>query len=159
MSLIRPFAALRPKSEYAADVIAPPYDVLNTEEARLRAAGKPWSFLHISKPEIDLPPETDPHSDAVYAKGTENLQKMLTAGILKQDDQEHYYLYRLIMGQHQQIGLVAVANVEDYNRNRIRKHELTRPEKEDDRVHHMEALNAQTGPVFLSYKQNPVINT
>ena len=159
MSLIRPFAALRPKSEYAADVIAPPYDVLNTEEARLRAAGKPWSFLHISKPEIDLPPETDPHSDAVYAKGTENLQKMLTAGILKQDDQEHYYLYRLIMGQHQQIGLVAVANVEDYNRNRIRKHELTRPEKEDDRVHHMETLNAQTGPVFLSYKQNPVINT
>ena len=159
MALIRPFAALRPKPEYVQDVIAPPYDVLNTEEARLRADGRPWSFLHISKPEIDLPPDTDPHCDAVYAKGVDNLQKMLNANILEQDTQDYYYLYGLTMGDHQQIGLVAVANVEDYDSNRIRKHELTRPEKEDDRVRQIDALNAQTGPVFLSYKHDPVIDT
>ena len=155
MPLIRPLAGLRPQPEYAADVIAPPYDVLNTEEARLRAEGRPWSFLHISKPEIDLPPNTDPYSDAVYAKGRENLHKMLNAGILKPDAQPHYYLYRLTMGNHQQTGLVAVANVTDYDNNRIRKHELTRPDKEDDRVRQIDALNAQTGPVFLTYKHHP----
>ncbi|MDM8569700.1 DUF1015 domain-containing protein, partial [Thiotrichales bacterium HSG1] len=132
MPLIRPFTGLRP--ENVIDVIAPPYDVLNTEEARVRAEGQPWSFLHISKPEIDLPPNTDPHSDAVYAKGKKNLQKMLTANVLTQDVKPCYYLYRLTMGKHIQIGLVAVANVTDYNNNRIRKHELTRPDKETDRV-------------------------
>ncbi|OQY56195.1 MAG: DUF1015 domain-containing protein [Candidatus Parabeggiatoa sp. nov. 2] len=158
MPLIRPFAGLRPVPEYALDVIAPPYDVLNSEEARLRAEGRPWSFLHISKPEIDLPPNTDPYQKAVYAKGAENLQKMLTKGILKQDAQPYYYLYGLTMGNHQQIGLVAVANVADYNSNRIRKHELTRPDKEDDRVRQIEKLNAQTGPVFLTYKHHPSID-
>jgi len=158
MPLIRPFAGLRPLPEYTTQVIAPPYDVLNSEEARLRAENRPWSFLHISKPEIDLPPGTDPHSDAVYAKGVENLQKMLNAGLLHQDIPACYYLYGLTMGDHQQIGLAAVASVNDYNNNRIRKHELTRPDKEDDRVRQIDALNAQTGPVFLTYKHNPVID-
>ena len=158
MSLIRPFQGLRPLAETANDVIAPPYDVLNTEEARERAKDRPWSFLHISKPEIDLPPDTDPYDDAVYAKGAENLQAMLEANIIKQDEQAYYYLYRLTMGEHEQIGLVAVANIADYNSNRIRKHELTRPNKEDDRVRQIDALNAQTGPVFLTYKHHPTID-
>jgi uncharacterized protein (DUF1015 family) len=159
MSLIRPFTGLRPLPEYTEQVIAPPYDVLNSEEARLRVQNRPWSFLHISKPEIDLPPDTDPHSEAVYVKGAENLQKMQTANILKQDAHPIYYLYGLSMHDHQQIGLVTVANVSDYNNNRIRKHELTRPEKEDDRVRQIDALNAQTGPVFLTHKFHPVIDT
>jgi uncharacterized protein (DUF1015 family) len=158
MSLIRPFVALRPLPQYVADVIAPPYDVLNSEEARKRAENRPWSFLHISKPEIDLPVNTNPYSDAVYAKGAENLQNMQKAGIVKQDTQPCYYLYGLKMGNHQQIGLVAVANVGDYNKNRIRKHELTRPDKEDDRVRQIDTLNAQTGPVFLTYKHHPTID-
>ncbi len=156
MPLIRSFAGLRPK--HAIDVIAPPYDVLNTEEARLRAEGHPWSFLHISKPEIDLPVDTDPHSPVVYAKGKENLHKMLAADILQQDAQACYYLYGLAMGDHYQIGLVAAANVIDYNNNRIRKHELTRPDKEDDRVQQIDALNTQTGPVFLTYKHHLTID-
>jgi uncharacterized protein (DUF1015 family) len=159
MSLIRPFAGLRPLVSHTAEVIAPPYDVLNSEEARQRAAGRPLSFLHISKPEIDLPPHTDPYADAVYAKGAENLQRLIQPGILKQDVQPCYYLYHLKMGQHEQTGLVAVASVADYHSNRIRKHEFTRPDKEDDRVRHMAALNAQTGPVFLTYPHHPTIDT
>jgi uncharacterized protein (DUF1015 family) len=156
--LIRPFAGLRPLPEYTSQVIAPPYDVLNTEEARIRANKRPWSFLHISKPEIDLPVNTNPYSEEVYAKGAENLQNMLNNGILKQDTQACYYLYSLTMDQHQQTGLVAVASVDDYNSNRIRKHEFTRPDKEDDRVRQIDALNAQTGPVFLTYKHNQIID-
>jgi uncharacterized protein (DUF1015 family) len=156
--LIRPFAGLRPLPEYTSQVIAPPYDVLNTEEARIRVNKRPWSFLHISKPEIDLPVNTNPYSEEVYAKGAENLQNMLNNGILKQDTQACYYLYSLTMDQHQQTGLVAVASVDDYNSNRIRKHELTRPDKEDDRVRQIDALNAQTGPVFLTYKHNQIID-
>lgn len=154
MSLIRPFAGLRPTSERAEDVVAPPYDVLNTEEARARVNGRPYSFLHISKPEIDLPVGTDPFSAEVYAKGAENLQEQLDKGILQQDSQVCYYLYRLIMGEHTQTGLVAVASVPDYDSNRIRKHEFTRPDKEDDRVRQVDALNAQTGPVFLTYRHD-----
>lgn len=158
MSLIRPFAGLRPKPEFAADVVAPPYDVLNTEEARQRAAGRPYSFLHISKPEIDLPPGTDPFDPRVYAKGAENLQQMIDSDILIRDEQACYYLYQLVMDSHVQTGLVAVASVADYDSNRIRRHEFTRPEKEDDRVRQIAALNAQTGPVFLTYRHNAVID-
>ncbi|MDH5180091.1 MAG: DUF1015 family protein [Gammaproteobacteria bacterium] len=154
MSLIRPFAGLRPKPDYAAAVVAPPYDVLNTAEARAMAAGRPYSFLHISKPEIDLPEGTDPYSPQVYAKAKENLDSMLQQQILFQDDQPCYYLYRLIMGEHVQTGLVAAASVPDYDTNRIRKHEFTRPDKEDDRVNQIDALNAQTGPVFLTYRHD-----
>ncbi len=158
MPLIRPFAGLRPLPERAAEVIAPPYDVLNTQEAREQVKDRPWSFLHISKPEIDLDVNIDPYDPAVYAKGAENLQYQITQGILKQDDNPYYYLYRLIMGNHQQIGLVAAASVADYDSNRIRKHEFTRPDKEDDRVRQIDALNAQTGPVFLTYKHHPEVD-
>ena len=158
MSLIRPFAGLRPTSGHAEDVSAPPYDVLNSKEARERAQGKPWSFLHISKPEIDLPEDTNPYDDIVYAKGAENLQHMIKEGILKQDEAEHYYVYQLIMGEHRQVGLVAAASVADYDSNRIRKHEFTRPDKEDDRVRNIDTLNAQTGPVFLTYKHSDEVD-
>jgi len=158
MSLIQPFPALRPAPDRIQEVIAPPYDVLNTAEARALAEGRPWSFLHISKPEIDLPPDTDPHDPAVYAKAAENLQKMLAAGVLKQDYMPCYYAYRLIMGTHVQTGLVAAASVADYDTNRIRKHEFTRPDKEDDRVRQIEALQAQTGPVLLAYPDAPEVD-
>ena len=158
MPLIRPFTGLRPAPEHAADVAAPPYDVLNTEEAREWAKDKPWSFLHISKPEIDLSPSTDPFAPEVYAKGKANFDRMIEQGILKQDAWPCYYLYRLIMGEHQQVGLVAAASVTDYDSNRIRKHEFTRPDKEDDRVRQIDALNAQTGPVFLTYRHNDVVD-
>ena len=158
MTLIRPFAGLRPVADKAADVAAPPYDVLNTEEARQRARGKPWSFLHISRPEIDLPVGTDPFAPEVYAQAKKSFDAMLQQGILVQDPEACYYLYRLIMGQHTQTGLVAAASVPDYDSNRIRKHEFTRPDKEDDRVRQIDALNAQTGPVFLTYKHHPDID-
>lgn len=158
MSLIRPFTGLRPVAGRAADVAAPPYDVLNTAEARQRVEGRQWSFLHISKPEIDLAEGTDPYTDEVYAKGAINLQGMIDAGVLVRDEQPSYYFYRLIMGEHEQMGLVAVASVADYDTNRIRKHEFTRPDKEDDRVRNIDALNAQTGPVFLTYKHSSVVD-
>lgn len=157
MTLVRPFAALRPQAAYTEKVVAPPYDVLNTQEAIERAAGKPWSFLHISRPEIDLPENTDPYADEVYAKAVENLNKMLAADVLKQDAQACYYLYGLVMGDHQQIGLVTASSVPDYDTNRIRKHEFTRPDKENDRVRQVDALDAQTGPVLMAYKQHPVL--
>ncbi len=151
MSLIRPFAGLRPAPGRAAEIAAPPYDVLSTAEARFRSIGRPWSFLHISKPEIDLPEGTDPYAPAVYAKAAENLGNLLAQGLLVRDSSPCYYAYRLIMGEHVQIGLVAAASVADYDTNRIRKHEFTRPDKEDDRVRQIEAINAQTGPVLLAY--------
>ena len=154
MTLIRPFSGLRPAEGRAEEVVAPPYDVLSSDEARQRAAGRPWSFLHISKPEIDLPEGTDPHAAAVYAKAAENLQRMLQEGILTRDERPFYYVYRLVMGGHSQVGLVAAASVADYNTNRIRKHEFTRPDKEDDRVRQITALNAQTGPVLLAYESD-----
>jgi uncharacterized protein (DUF1015 family) len=158
MSLIKPFRGLRPAPGRAADVIAPPYDVLNTREAVERVKGRPCSFLHISKPEIDLPEGTDPFAPEVYARGAENLQKLIDQGALIRDRNPVYYAYRLIMGPHQQIGLVSVASVKDYDSNRIRRHEFTRPDKEDDRVRQIDVLNAQTGPVFLTYRQNQTVN-
>jgi uncharacterized protein (DUF1015 family) len=158
MSLIRPFRGLRPAAGRADDVVAPPYDVLNTEEARARAQGRPYSFLHISKPEIDLPKGTDPYAPEVYEKGRENFQRMIEEGVLVRDEAPCYYFYRLVMGEHVQTGLVVVGSVADYDSNRIRKHEFTRPDKEDDRVRQIDALNAQTGPVFLTYRHSDVID-
>ncbi|KPK12363.1 MAG: hypothetical protein AMJ68_02430 [Acidithiobacillales bacterium SG8_45] len=158
MSLIRPFRGLRPATGRAEDVVAPPYDVLNTEEARERAKGRPYSFLHISKPEIDLPKGTDPYAQAVYEKGRANFQHMIAEGVLVRDEVPCYYFYRLVMGEHVQTGLVVVGSVADYDSNRIRKHEFTRPDKEDDRVRQIDALNAQTGPVFLTYRHSEVID-
>ncbi len=158
MTLIRPFRGLRPAPERAQDVVAPPYDVLTTAEARLRAEGRPWSFLHISKPEIDLPADTDPYDAKVYEKGAQNLLRMIDEGVLIRDPRDCYYVYRLTMGNHTQTGLVAVASVADYDSNRIRKHEFTRPQKEDDRVRQIDALNAQTGPVFLTYRHHVAVD-
>jgi len=158
MSLITPFAGLRPAPGRAADVLAPPYDVLNTEEAREMVRDRPRSFLHISKPEIDLPADTDPYDASVYARGAENFQQMVSDGTLVRDDADCYYAYRITMGDHQQTGLVAGASVAAYDRNDVRKHEYTRPKKEDDRVRQVDALNAQTGPVFLTYKGHEVVD-
>jgi uncharacterized protein (DUF1015 family) len=162
MPLIRPFPGLRPAPGRAAEVAAPPYDVLSTAEARLRAQGKPWSFLHISKPEIDLPVDTNPYAPEVYAKAVENLRRMVKEGVLRQDEGACYYAYRLTMPiagtLHIQTGLVAAAAVKDYDSNRIRKHEFTRPDKEDDRVRQIEALGAQTGPVLLAYPRAPEVD-
>ena len=152
MATIKPFAALRPQPALAARICELPYDVMSSEEARELAKGNPLSFLHISKPEIDLPEGTDLYSPAVYAKGSENLAKLITAGSLAQDTQPCFYLYRQIMGGHAQVGLVAAASCQEYLDGIIKKHELTRVDKEDDRVRHIETLNSQTGPVFLTYR-------
>ena len=151
MPLIQPFRALRPAPGRAAEVLAPPYDVLSSAEARERAKDKPWSFLHISKPEIDLGAGIDPYDRAVYAKAAENLDRMVTSGVLTRDDKPCYYVYRLTWRDRRQTGLAAIASVADYASNRIRKHELTTPVKEDDRVRQVEAVNAQTGPVMVAY--------
>lgn len=158
MSLIRPFTALRPAPGRAADVIAPPYDVLSSAEARDRVAGRPWSFLHISKPEIDLPTDIDVHAPEVYAKGAANLRHMVDAGVLVRDRAPCYYVYRMTMGTHVQTGIVAGASVADYDTNRIRKHEHTRPDKEDDRVRQIEAVGGHTGPVLLAYPATPEVD-
>jgi uncharacterized protein (DUF1015 family) len=158
MATIRTFAALRPRPELAARICELPYDVMSSEEARELASGNALSFLHVSKPEIDLTPGTDPYAPEVYARGKENLDRLLRQGALRQDSSPGYYLYRQVMGLHQQTGLVAVASCQEYLAGNIKKHELTRPDKEDDRVRHIEALNAQTGPVFLVYRARPGIN-
>ena len=155
MVLIQPFAALRPRPELAARICELPYDVMSSEEARAIAGGNPLSFLHVSKPEIDLPLGTDPHADEVYAMGRENFQRLIANGSLVRDAAPAYYLYRQVMGAHSQTGLVAAASCEAYLHNLIKKHELTRPDKEDDRVRHIETLNAQTGPAFLIYPAVP----
>ncbi|MGB8143882.1 MAG: DUF1015 family protein [Chromatiaceae bacterium] len=158
MPLIKPFAGLRPAPGRAAEVAAPPYDVMSTDEARAMVAGRPWSFLHISRPEVDLPPDTDPYAPEVYAKARENLERMLAEGVLERDPTPCYYVYRLTMGEHVQTGLVAAASVAAYDADRIKKHEFTRPVKEDDRVRQIDALDAQTGPVFLVYRATPSID-
>jgi uncharacterized protein (DUF1015 family) len=158
MATLKPFAALRPKPELAAQICELPYDVMSSDEAREMARGNPLSFLHVSKPEIDLPSGTDNYAPEVYAKGAENFQKLISQGALKQDTQPNFYLYRQIMGGHSQVGLVAAASCEEYLANIIKKHEFTRPDKEDDRVRHIEALNSQTGPVFLTYKAVGVLD-
>jgi uncharacterized protein (DUF1015 family) len=155
MATLKPFAALRPAPELAAQICELPYDVMSSDEARELAAGNPLSFLHVSKPEIDLPRETPLDAPEVYAQGKENFLKLISQRALRQDGQPYFYLYRQIMGRHSQIGLVAAASCEEYLGGIIKKHELTRPDKEDDRVRHIETLNSQTGPVFLTYRAVP----
>ena len=158
MTLIRPFRALRPAAGRAAEILAPPYDVLSSAEARERARGKPWSFLHVSKAEIDLDPAIDSHDDAVYAKAGENFHRMIAAGALVRDDKPCYYAYRLTWRGRVETGLGAVASIAAYAENRIRKHELTTPVKEDDRVRQIEAVEAQTGLVMLAYASAPEVD-
>lgn len=158
MATIKSFAALRPRPELAEKICELPYDVMSSEEARQIACGNPLSFLHVSKPEVDLPPSTNPYAPEVYRKGRENFQRLTRQGTLQQDRTACLYLYRQIMGGHSQVGLVAVASCEEYLKGKIKKHELTRPEKEDDRVRHIEALDSQTGPVFLVYPAKKTID-
>jgi uncharacterized protein (DUF1015 family) len=132
--------------------------VINSEEARQLASNAPYSFLHITKPEIDVPPDTDIYNQSVYEKGAENLNKLRDDQILVQDKKPCFYLYQQVMGEHKQLGLVAGASVEEYDADKIKKHELTRVEKEDDRLKHILSLSAQTGPVFLTYRAKPAIN-
>jgi uncharacterized protein (DUF1015 family) len=152
MAIIRPFAALRPQPDLASRICELPYDVMSSDEARNVAAGNSLSFLHVSKPEIDLAPSVHLYDASVYAKGRTNFQALIKQGALKQDPLACFYLYRQVMGQHTQIGLVAAASCDEYLKGIIKKHELTRIDKEDDRVRHMEALDSQTGPVFLTYR-------
>ena len=158
MTQIKPFRALRPAPGRAAEVLAPPYDVLSSAEARDRAKGRPWSFLHVSKAEIDLDPAIDPYNPAVYAKAAKNLQRMIEARVLVREDRPCYYAYRLTWRDRVETGLAAVASIAAYATNRIRKHELTTPAKEDDRVRQIEAVDAQTGPVMLAYPDAPAID-
>ncbi len=158
MAVIRPFRALRPRPERAQQVASVPYDVVNTEEARALANGNPLSFLHVSRPEIDLPPGTDIHSDAVYRKAVENFEKLIADCPLEKEAEPSLYLYRLIMGEHEQVGIVAVCSIDEYDDGTVRKHERTRRDKEDDRTRHMLMLRAQTGPVFLTYRARPEID-
>lgn len=149
MAIVRPFAAIRPRPELAQQVAALPYDVMDVAEARELAAGNELSFLHVSRPEIDLAPHVDPHADAVYERGRQNLENLLTHGVLTSDATPTFSVYRQRMGEHVQTGIVGVAAVDDYECGVIAKHELTRPDKELDRVNHISALGAQDEPVFL----------
>ncbi len=152
MATVRPFRALRPTSENAAAVSAVPYDVVSTPEARQLAAGNPLSFLHVSRPEIDMPEGTDPYSPAVYAKAAENFERLKREAPLSFEKGPSLYVYRLRMQGHEQTGIAGCCSLDEYDRDAVRKHERTRPDKEDDRTRHMLAVNAQTGPVFLTYR-------
>jgi uncharacterized protein (DUF1015 family) len=158
MSAIYPFAALRPDPAAVAAVAAVPYDVVSTEEARALAEGNPLSFLHVSRPEIDLPPNIDPHADAVYDLAVKNFSRLKAAAPLVVEDGPSFYVYRLHMGGHVQAGVAACFSLDEYERGQIKKHEKTRPDKEDDRTRHMLAIRAQTGPVFLTYKASAAVD-
>jgi uncharacterized protein (DUF1015 family) len=158
MALIAPFSALRPTPESAARVAAVPYDVVNTEEAQKLAANNPISFLHVSRAEIDLPPGTNPYSEAVYARAAENFRELTKQAPLVVEDKPSLYIYRLQMGAHVQTGVVASFSMDEYEGNAIKKHEKTRSDKEDDRTRHMIELRAQTGPVFLTYAALPAVD-
>ncbi len=152
MSKIKPFKALRPQAQLAKQVASRPYDVLNSQEAKIETQGNPNSFLHITKSEIDLPDNIDIHSEVVYEKAKENLTAFIKRDILFHESKECYYVYRLIMNGRSQTGLVCVSSVDDYENDIIKKHEFTRPEKEQDRINHIKTTGAQTGNVFLAYK-------
>jgi uncharacterized protein (DUF1015 family) len=157
MARLYPFRALRPKPEVAAQVAAVPYDVVSVDEARSLADGNPLSFLRVSRPELELPPGTDPYSDAVYERAAQNFAT-LKAGSFVVEGEPSVYFYRLRMGDHTQTGLAACFSIDEYDRDIIKKHEKTRPDKEDDRTRHMRTLGAQTGPVFLTYRESADID-
>jgi uncharacterized protein (DUF1015 family) len=166
MATIKPFHALRPKPELAKQLASRPYDVMNSEEAREEAKDNPISFLHVTKSEIDLPPTTDAHNQSVYEKAKQNLEQLIHDGVLFKEDKPCYYIYQLIMpgkaewgsAERNQTGLVCLSSVEDYFNDVIRKHEFTRPEKEQDRIDHMRTIRAQTGNVFMACRDDIKIN-
>jgi uncharacterized protein (DUF1015 family) len=155
--LVLPFSALRPTPQHARDVIAPPYDVVSADEARTLAADRPSSFLHISRPEIDLPEGSSPYADETYERGAENLARLRDAGVLIRDREPSFYVYRMVMDGRAQTGVACIASVAAYRDQRIRRHELTRPDKENDRVRNIATVNAHTGPVLLAYRANPTL--
>ena len=158
MASIFPFAALRPVPSAAAAVAAVPYDVVNTDEARALASGNPLSFLHVSRAEIDLPPGTDPYADEVYERAAENFRDLRARAPLVVEDDTGFYVYRLRWDAHVQSGIAACFSLDEYDHDLIKKHEKTRPDKEDDRTRHMLAIGAQTGPVFLTYAASAAID-
>lgn len=158
MAVVRPFKAVRPTPELSAKVAALPYDVMNSDEAREMVKGNPYSFLHIDKAEIDLDPSIDHYDQRVYEKAADTFNKMIKDGTFIQDEKPCYYVYRQIMDGRAQTGIVGCASIDDYMNNIIKKHELTRADKETDRVNHVDFLDANTGPIFLTYKARPVIN-
>jgi uncharacterized protein (DUF1015 family) len=158
MSAIYPFAALRPTPESAAAVASVPYDVVNADEARALAAGNPLSFLHVSRPEIDMGAGADPHSDAAYQKAASAFAALKTDAPLVVEETPSFYVYRLTMGSHVQSGVAACFSIDEYDHDQIKKHEKTRPDKEDDRTRHMMAIGAQTGPVFLTYRASKSVD-
>ena len=158
MSVLRPFRAVRPRKEYASRVAALPYDVMNSEEAAVMVRGNPYSFLHVDKAEIDLPAGVGLYDDAVYTKASENLAKLESEGITAQDDKHCLYLYRQIMNGRAQTGIVGCAAIDDYLNNVIKKHEHTRADKEADRIRHVKACDANTGPIFLCYNRMEAID-
>ncbi len=158
MALLKPFRGYRPPAELAPRVAAPPYDVVSTEEARAYAKGNDESFFHVSRPEIDFPPGIDEHSEDVYQRGLSNFRAFIARGWLQQDAAPRFYAYRQVMGAHAQVGLVAAASVDEYDRGLIKKHELTRADKEDDRARHIEVLGANDEPVFLTYQADRAID-
>ena len=158
MPRIKTFRAVRPPAAKAATVASVPYDVIDRDEAVALAAGNPESFLHVVRPDIDLPPETDPYAEAIYSQAADAFQKFLSAGTLAQDEPESIFLYRQIMDGRSQVGVVCCCHVDDYEHNRILKHEFTRPAKEDDRTRHVMTLAAHTGPVFLTYRDEAEVN-
>ena len=158
MAVFRPFKALRPVPEYASRVAALPYDVMNSAEAKEMVVGNPYSFLHVDKAEIDLPEGTDLYSAEVYAKAKENMEALEKDGICAMDEASCFYVYRQIMNGREQTGLVGCAWVDDYIENRIKKHELTRADKEADRIRHVDTCDANTGPIFLCYRDNEKVN-
>ena len=158
MVQVKPFKGLRPKPDMVDKVASPPYDVLSSEEARRKTEGNPYSFLHVVKPEIDLDPSIDVHDASVYEKGAANLRRLIEEDVMIRDTKPNFYAYKLRMGEHEQIGLVALASVDDYEADRVKKHEHTRPDKEQDRVNHIDRQNAQAGPVFLTYRADAKVD-
>lgn len=158
MSIFSPFKAFRPVEDKVQQVASKPYDVLNAAEARAEAEGNPFSFYHVIKPEIDLPDDIDQYSPQVYQKGKENFERLVSDGVMEQDEQESYYIYQLDMGDHTQTGLVGCCAIDDYFNNVIKKHELTRPDKEEDRKNHTRVSRVHYEPVFLSYAHSGTID-
>lgn len=158
MVKIKPFKGIRPNPDYAKQIASLPYDVLNTEEARVLASENPYSYLHIDKAEVDLAKESSPYAEVVYQKAAANLKEFILKQWLTQDSQEHYYLYRLTMNGRSQTGLVVCTSIDDYIAGKIKKHEFTREEKELDRIRHVDACDANTSPIFLTYRENETVN-
>ena len=158
MAIIFPFKAVRPQASLAQQVGAPPYDVLSSEEARKAAATNPYSFLHVTKSEIDMPLDLSIYDASAYEKARLNLESMLSSGVLFKEEKECYYIYELVMNGRSQTGLVCCSSVDDYENDVIKKHEFTRPEKEQDRIQHISSTGAQTGNVFLAYRNNATID-